>query len=111
MIDLTFNNPRIKSYFDDTTSVIPSEEILEAFRQPTKEGTFMETIDVELTRAVTQAKKKSMRLRSDLITNQLLVLTRCHIAFVEGEPAEKWVPLAANAFKTMWLQAKKVNDK
>lgn len=107
-LDVSIANPRIKQYLDDKVPTVPTEEILEVFSRPTKAGTFLEVLDNELTRAVIEAKNNNRRIRSEVITQQLLIITRCHVAYKEGEDPSRWVPLVARAFKTLWLLAKKI---
>lgn len=109
MADLSLNNERLRNYLDDKTNEIPVEEFSEVFVLKDKSGTFLEVLDNEMTRMAILCRQTGKRMHMESITDQLLVIARCHVAYREGENAQEWAPLLAAAFKSVWMTVKRVS--
>lgn len=110
-LDLSLNNEKLRKYLDDKTNEIPLDEFKGLFGLKSKSGTFLEVLDNELTRVTFTAQQMGKRVHIDSITEQLMVIARCHVAYREGEDPDAYAPLLASAFKTLWLTCKRISQR
>lgn len=109
MVDLSLSNEKLRNYLDDKSSEVPLEEFSAVFGLKDKSGTFLEVLDNEMTRMAVLSRQQGKRLHVATITDQLLIVARCHVAYKEGEDAVKWAPLLAEAFKSLWLITRRMS--
>ena len=109
MTDLTLANPKLKNYLSGKSTAIPTEEIKALFTHTQKKGTFLETLDIELTKGTHNAMSLGVRPKESYMADQLLLIASADIVRREGKPESDWVLVAAKAMLNLWQHAKKLN--